>query len=95
MIKDKYLQMIKNKINKFNQNKNLKFFIFGSSLIKEHFGDLDLGVIGKIKNKDLIELKEEFVNSTLPYFVDIINCNKASDEFKKNIFNNKILWITR
>jgi hypothetical protein len=31
MIKDKYLQMVKNKINKFNQNKNLKFFIFGSS----------------------------------------------------------------
>ncbi len=24
MIKDRYLQMVKNKINKFNQNKNLK-----------------------------------------------------------------------
>jgi hypothetical protein len=94
MIKDKYLQMVKNKINKFNQNKNLKFFIFGSSLIKEHFGDLDLGVIGKVENKELIKLKEEFTNSTLPYFVDIINFNKVSNEFKKNIFNNKILWIT-
>jgi hypothetical protein len=63
-------------------------------LIKEHFGDLDLGVIGKVENKELIKLKEEFTNSTLPYFVDIINFNKVSNEFKKNIFNNKILWIT-
>ncbi|MFH1541379.1 MAG: nucleotidyltransferase domain-containing protein [Elusimicrobiota bacterium] len=95
MIKDKYLQMVKNKIKKFNQNKNLKFFIFGSSLVKEHFGDFDLGVIGDVDNKDLVELEEEFTNSTLPYSVDIINFNKVSDEFKKNIFNNKILWITR
>ncbi|MFH1838255.1 MAG: nucleotidyltransferase domain-containing protein [Candidatus Kuenenbacteria bacterium] len=95
MIKDKYLQIVKNKINKFNQNKNLKFFVFGSSLIKEHFGDLDLGVMGDIENKELNELKEEFTNSTFPYFVDIINFDKVSDEFKENIFNNKILWITR
>lgn len=94
MIKKKYLQIVKDKINKFNQNKNLKFFIFGSCLIKKHFGDFDLGIIGNIKDKSLIELKEEFVNSTLPYFVDVINFNKVSDEFKKNIFNNKILWIT-
>jgi len=94
MIKDKYLQLVKNKINKFNQNKDLKFFIFGSSLIKEHFGDLDLGVIGEIKNQELIKLKEKFINSTLPYFVDIVNFNKVSNEFKKNIFNSNILWMT-
>ncbi|MFH1233704.1 MAG: nucleotidyltransferase domain-containing protein [Patescibacteria group bacterium] len=94
MIKNKYLQRVKDKINNFNQNKNLKFFIFGSSLIKEHFGDLDLGVMGEAKDQNLTKLKEEFANSSLPYFVDIINFNKVSDEFRDNVLNNKILWIT-
>ncbi|MBU0722321.1 hypothetical protein KKA93_02605 [Patescibacteria group bacterium] len=95
MIKDKYLNIVKDKINSFNQKKNLKFFIFGSSLIKKHFGDLDLGVIGDVQDRNLIKLKEKFEDSTFPYFVDIINFNKVSDEFKKNVFNNKILWIIR
>ncbi|MFH0755261.1 MAG: nucleotidyltransferase domain-containing protein [bacterium] len=95
MIKDKYLQIIKSKVNKFNKDNDIKFFVFGSSLIKEHFGDIDLGVMGDIRDRDLSSLKEGFVNSTFPYFVDIINFNKVSDEFKNNIFNNKnkILWI--
>lgn len=96
MVKDKYLQQVKQKVNEFNRDKNLKFFIFGSSLNKDHFGDLDLGVMGNIEDGDIWALKEEFENSTLPYFVDIINFNKVSKEFKNNIFdNNKILWITR
>jgi predicted nucleotidyltransferase len=94
MIKAKYLKEITKKIEEFIKDKNVKFFIFGSSLTKKHFGDVDLGVIGDVKEKDLIKLKEEFVNSTLPYFVDIINFNKVSEKFKENIFKQKILWIT-
>ncbi|MEA2065399.1 MAG: hypothetical protein U9O66_03875 [Patescibacteria group bacterium] len=44
MIKEKYLKQIKQKVNKFNKNKNLKFFIYGSILTKNHFGDIDLGI---------------------------------------------------
>lgn len=94
MIKDKYLKEIAEKVKNFAKNKNLKFFIFGSSITKEHFGDLDLGVMGNIQEKELINLKEEFTNSTLPYFVDIINFNKVSKKFKDNVFKQKILWIT-
>lgn len=92
MIKDEYLQKIVKKINQF-KGKNLKFFIFGSSLVKDHFGDIDIGVIGEVKNEDIYKLKEEFTESTFPYFVNIINFNKVSKEFKDNVFNNKILWI--
>lgn len=77
MIKDKYLNIVKDKINSFNQKKNLKFFIFGSSLIKKHFGDLDLGVIGDVQDRNLIKLKEKFEDSTFPYFVDIIKDRKS------------------
>jgi len=94
MIKEKYLQKVIKQINEFNKGKDLKFFVYGSSLVKDHFGDLDLGVIGNVKDKKISELKEKFADSTLPYFVDIINFNKVSDEFKTNVFNNKILWLT-
>ncbi len=93
MVKEKYIKEITNKIKGLNKNKGLKFFIFGSALKQGHFGDLDLGVTGKIKDGELSKLKEEFENSTLPYSVDVINFNKASKEFKSNVFNNKILWI--
>jgi len=94
MIKSKYLQEIIKKINQLNQNKKLEFFIFGSSLTKDHFGDIDLGVRGDIKQEDIIKLKQSLIDSTLPYFVDVINFNKVSQEFKDNVFNNcRILWI--
>ena len=95
MIKDKYLQQINKRISRFNHGKDLRFFVFGSSLAdKEHFGDVDLGVMGNIKNRELAELRDEFTESTLPYSVDIIEFNKVSKEFKNNVFNNKVLWMT-
>ncbi|MBU4360534.1 nucleotidyltransferase domain-containing protein [Candidatus Parcubacteria bacterium] len=95
MIKEKYLEQIKKKVIEFGQNKDLKVFVFGSSLNKDHFGDLDLGIMGNVEDKDIWRLKDDFKDSTLPYFVDIINFNKVSENFKNNIFNNKILWIKR
>jgi len=93
MIKDRYLKKITEQVDEFSKNRKVKFFVFGSSLKKEHFGDVDLGVEGEIGNSEIRKLKESFDSSTLPYFVDIINFNKVSDSFKKNVFNNKVLWI--
>jgi predicted nucleotidyltransferase len=93
MIKEKYLKKIAEIINQF-KGRNLKFFIFGSSLIKDHFGDVDIGVMGEVKDEDIYKLKEEFTESTFPYFVNIVNFNKVSESFRNNVFSNKILWIT-
>ncbi|MDD5528342.1 MAG: hypothetical protein PHO56_05255 [Patescibacteria group bacterium] len=96
MIKKKYLDKIKREIKPVaHSNKRAKFFIFGSSLRGKNFGDVDLGVSGKINSRDIAALKENFVNSTIPYFMDIIDFNKTSKEFKKNVFSDKILWIKR
>lgn len=95
MIKDKYLKQIIFNINKLDVGADVKFFIFGSSLRNERFGDIDVGVMGNVEDDKIDELKEEFENSTFPYFVEFINFNKVSKEFKDNVFNNKILWIKR
>lgn len=93
MIQEKYLRLIKEKINNIRPEKDLKFFIFGSSLKGDHFGDIDIGVMGGIQDKEIRQLKEEFENSNLPYFVDLINFNQVSKEFRDNVFQDKILWI--
>lgn len=92
MIKDKYLQIIKEVIVPYAKRKDQKFFLFGSSLKKEIFGDLDLGAIG-ITDKEIKELKEQFEESTFPYFVDVINFDKVDKKFYDNVFVDKILWL--
>ncbi|MBU1110930.1 hypothetical protein KKB83_04920 [Patescibacteria group bacterium] len=93
MIKDKYLEFITQKINQLTLGKDSEWFIFGSSLNKGHFGDIDLGFMGKINKNELTVLKEEFEESTFPYFIDIIDFNKASKEFRENVFDQNILWL--
>jgi uncharacterized protein len=95
MIEKKYLAKIKREIKPVAEaNKRAKFFIFGSSIRNKKFGDIDLGVIGA-DNSTLRSLKEKFVDSSLPYFVDVVNFSKVSASFKKNVFTDKILWIKR
>lgn len=95
MVKEKYLRQIKQKVNESVADKNLRVFIFGSGLRQDHFGDIDLGLTGKVKEADVYKLKEEFEESTLPYSVDVVNFNKVSKKFRDNIMGNKILWIKR
>ncbi len=40
MIKDKYLKQLTSNINKLYTGADVKFFIFGSSLRNERFGDI-------------------------------------------------------
>lgn len=79
----------------FCKNDDLKIFIFGSSLKSEKFGDIDVGLMGSVTDEQIAELKDYFENSNFPFFVDIINFNKADESFKKNVLTNQILWIKR
>lgn len=72
----------------------MKFFIYGSSLVKERFGDIDIGVEGEVDMRDIGALKEAFEESTLPYFVDVVNFNSVSEEFRENVRKQKIVWLT-
>jgi len=93
MVQEKYLQQVKGIIDAFSFTKDCQIFLFGSSIQKERFGDLDLGIQGLVAEKEISKLKEAFKNSNLPYNVDVINFDEVSEEFKNNVFNNKIIWI--
>lgn len=94
MIKEKYLTQVREIINsQLDKNSEVKIFIFGSCLTKEHFGDLDIGLTGEISEDFIYKLKNLFEESDLPYFVDVVNFEKVSLAFKNNVFNSKILWL--
>jgi len=95
MIKQKYLKQIKNQTNEFLHNREIKAFIFGSSLQQNDFGDIDIGLIGDFMPSETMQLKEKLEDSVLPYFVDVVDFNNVETSFKENILNNNILWIKR
>lgn len=95
MISNKYIDILREQIKEERFEKKIKFFIFGSSIKRKRFGDLDVGFIGSVQEQKIRRLKEKLEDSNIPYFVDIINFNNASKSFSDNVFSNKVLWIKR
>lgn len=93
MINQKYLNIIKKIVQADLGDEIFTCFIFGSSLSRKKFSDIDLGIIGEISQKKISLLKEKFESSNLPFAVDVVDFNQAGEEFKKNVFNQKIIWI--
>jgi len=93
MIQDKHLQQITTIVKPYIKGKKVQVFLFGSSVRKERFGDFDIGLLGEIDEKIVRELKQAFVDSTLPYKVDVIDFNQTTPTFKNNVFNQPIIWI--
>ena len=58
IIKDKYIEQIKAIFGDLLLRKESKIFIFGSCLEREHFGDIDIGALGKISEDEISSLKE-------------------------------------
>lgn len=72
-----------------------RVFIFGSALRSNTFADVDVGLLGEsISDSDIYRTKEEFEESTLPYKVDLVNFSTADKDFKKEVLNGEIKWLT-
>jgi len=95
MISQKYLNVIKKIVLEQLGDENFKCFIFGSSLTRKKFGDIDLGIMGKVGKQKISRLKERFASSNLPFAVDVVGFNQVGQEFKTNVFNQKIIWLKR
>lgn len=67
-------------------------YVFGSRARGDHkkYSDLDICLKGKTKidPEILLNLKNEFQDSDLPFTVDIVDWNDISEKFQKNIKND-------
>lgn len=69
-----------------------KLAIFGSRTIgkNQQFSDIDLLIdIGRVLDfSELCQLKFEFSETELDYFVDVVDANAVSQQFKASISKN-------
>lgn len=63
------------------------FYVFGSRVkgnVKK-FSDLDLCFKDKIPSYVITEIETQFIESDLPFSVELVDWNQCSDDFKKII----------
>ena len=95
MTEPRYAEKVKNVVATFDPEGLNRYFLFGSSVRKENFHDIDLGVVGNANGrKDLSELREHFYDSDIPYKVDVVDFDTADSGFRDYVMHNEpIVWI--
>lgn len=69
-----------------------RVFVFGSSLTKTKFRDVDLGFVGT-DDKTVWKVQEKLEESTFPYLVDCLNFDTVNKKFQEAIENQQKLWL--
>lgn len=89
------MQKVKDILEKFDPHGSNRYFLFGSSVQKEKFHDIDLGVVGnRSSQKRLSELRDRFYDSRIPYKVDVVDFDAADSDFREYVLRNEpIVWI--
>lgn len=90
----KYLPQIIKILRKSFSGHNAKVYLFGSRARDEtHYAsDFDLAIDSDVlKEIDLINLKEAFHESTIPYKVDVVSLREISEGLKSEIEHEGIL----
>lgn len=87
-VEPQHLEMVKDILQKHVPN--LEVWAFGSRVHGEHlkkFSDLDLAIISEtqISFEMISALKNDFIESYLPFKVDVLDWASVSDSFKKII----------
>jgi predicted nucleotidyltransferase len=95
MTKLRHEEKVKEVVKRFDPQGLNHYFLFGSSVRKEKFRDIDLGVVGnKTSQKKLSELRDGFYNSPIPYKVDVVDLDEADSDFRDYVLTNEpIVWI--
>lgn len=87
-IEERHLAIVNTILAKYDYS----FFAFGSRITHKvkKFSDFDLFYIENIPLPILINIKEEFEESNLPYKVDIVDYNECDPSFKKILHSNYV-----
>ena len=75
---------------------NAKVYLFGSRARKnqKEGSDVDLAIdIGeKIDFDAILHLKSVIEETTIPFFVDIVDMHSAPDTLKEEIIKDRVIW---
>lgn len=92
MISDRHIQMASALVRSVFPSQ--KVFIFGGSLRKKIYGDVDIAIEGIDNVKLLFQLYDVFEDSNFPRPVDLVDFDKASDSFRSYVLSHeKKIWI--
>ena len=86
-IEERHMDILKNILRSFVPYCEVR--VFGSRVngTNRDYSDLDLAIIGEgiMDNRSLWKLKNAFMESRLPFRVDVLDYNAASENFRKII----------
>ena len=90
------LSRLKDMVLEALKNQNVGVVLFGSRARGDNYpySDVDIGIIphGPFDKTSITMLREKIEESTIPYKVEIINLEEASDDFKKEILRDAVVW---
>lgn len=90
-----YFDRLKNTLKAFGEtHPQSQIFLFGSSIQRDRFGDIDIGIMGKnVEDSSIADLQEQFEQSSFPFLVDIVNFNTVREPFRSHVLKQPVLWI--
>lgn len=93
---NKNLLKLKELVTGFLKNEQVTILVFGSRARKENlpFSDVDIGIIphNGFPESKLALLREKIEDSSVPYKVDIVNLSETSQNFRKEILKDAVIW---
>ncbi|MEX0845344.1 MAG: nucleotidyltransferase domain-containing protein [Balneolaceae bacterium] len=95
ILSDKHIAIIDNILKK--NFSDCRILVFGSRVTNKskQFSDLDLAVDHNGSPLPLLKLadaKQDFINSDLPYSVDLVDLNRVDEKFKSIILADSLEW---
>lgn len=93
----RYFRWLEDELHSFGKiHPHSQIFLFGSSIQRDRFGDIDIGIMGKdVEDRSIADLQEHFAESTFPCLVDVVNFNTAREPFRSYVLKQPVLWIQR
>jgi len=93
---NKYIQQLRKLIIDFLAGYNVRVYLYGSHAkgTTHKTSDVDIAILpkGKIPKDLFSRLREAIEESTIPYNVDVTDLTQVSDEFRRQILKDAILW---
>lgn len=96
MIRNQYLEKLRDLFDSALQEDNVKVVLFGSSATGKYkiSSDIDIGILAKgvFDVKKLTLLKEDIGKMNIPYKVEVVYLNETSTDFKDEALKGAVIW---